>query len=267
MEEFSYESFIKNHFIFEQLNDFKNFYFSISENSSRKPTMGIQSPIPLNSYFFESIKNTIDSIIILLEKGRLGDAYVLMRRYYELILFQTYTDLKSKNEFSVDNLIVMDINNWVLNKKKAPSIKKISNYIEKSELINPINSLFISQKNIYDSIRTRCNDFTHFNNIDSIIFQANYILHSGKINNEIFQLLINDSLYLFIKHFAFIFFLNGVYLTDEDYFVSLDAGLFKVEEEAPWTSPIIKIAFDKYIKPNHPEVAELLTEKLNGVLK
>lgn len=267
MEEFSYESFIKNHFIFEQLNDFKNFYFSISENSSRKPTMGIQSPIPLNSYFFESIKNTIDSIIILLEKGRLGDAYVLMRRYYELILFQTYTDLKSKNEFSIDNLIVMDLNNWVLNKKEAPRIKTISNYIEKSELINPINSLFISQKNIYDSIRKRCNDFTHFNSIDSIIFHDNYILHSGKINNEIFQLLVNDSLYLFIKHFAFIFFLNGVYLTDEDYFASIDAGITKIWEEEPWMSQTIQLAFDKYVKPNHPEVAQLLTEKLNGDLK
>lgn len=142
MEEFSHESFIKKHIIFGQLKDFKDFYFSIAENSSRKISMGIQGYIPLNAYFFESIMNTIDSIIILLAKGRLGDSYALLRKYEDLTLFQTYIDLKIKNEFSIDNLIVEEVNKWFLSEVKAPGIKKIDNYLKKSDLIQPIYVLY-----------------------------------------------------------------------------------------------------------------------------
>ncbi|MBW7869258.1 MAG: hypothetical protein H3C31_13155 [Brumimicrobium sp.] len=269
MSEFSYESFIKNHIVFEQLKDFKNFYFSISENSSRKPSMGIQKFIPLDSYFFESIMNTIDSLIILLEKGRLGDSYALLRKYEDLTLFQTYLNIKIKEEFSIDNLIVKDVNKWFLSEEKAPRIKKIDEYLKKSDLIRPIYALYEvkdkKEETEIEKIRERCNDFMHLNNIKSIIFQNAETLFSSF--EEEFNQFQKDSLILFSRHFAFTLYLNGEYITDEDYFVALDAEIFKLGEEEPWVSPIIQLVFDKYVKTNNPKLAKLITNKLGNDLE
>lgn len=261
MDEFSYEKLLLKHTVFKQLSDFKDFYFSISENSSRNLAMGIEMVIELNSIFFESMKNTIDSIIILLEKGRLGDGYTLLRRYEDLTLFQTYTNLKIKKEFSIDNLIVEDVNNWLLTNEKAPGIKNIDKYLKGSDLLEPIYCLF--KKDEFENIRIRSNNFTHFNDIQSVLLQDAETLYKFKNEYNQFQ---KDILKILIRHFAFALYLNGEYITDEDYFVGMDVGIYKEGEEEPGISPIIQIIFDKYIKPNRPDVAKIITERLEGGL-
>lgn len=62
-------------------------------------------------------------------------------------------------------------------------------------------------------------------------------------------------------------FLNGEYITDEDYFVSLDAGICEIGKDEPWGSLVIQTVFDTYIKPERPDIAEVIKEKLGGDLE
>lgn len=105
----------------------------------------------------------------------------------------------------------------------------------------------------------------HLNNIKSILLQdAETLYKSYNVEYSQFQ---KDSLLLFTRHFAFTLHINGEYITDEDYFCGLDAGIFKVGEKDPWISPVIQFVFDKYVKPKSPKIAELIISKLENDLK
>lgn len=252
------------HSVFNQLKDFTDFYFAISENSSRKGTPSIGVWWNMNSVFFESMKDTLDSIKILLEKCRIGDAYALLRKYEDITLYQTYCDLNIKEKHSIDNLIVNEIKDVLFGKTESPRIKTIDRYIHNTELLKPMAKFFNNDKRLSE-IRGRCNDYTHYNQYKNILLNNDEI--GVKVILNEFDQLKSDLSYLFIRHFSYTLFLNGEYITDEDYFVCLDAGICEIGKDEPWVSLVIQTVFDTYIKPERPDIAKVIKEKLGGDLE
>lgn len=63
---------------------------------------------------FLAMKGTVDSIKLLLQKGRFNDAFVLVRKLYDDILTQIYISVTLKEKFDVfDNFSVEEVNQWL----------------------------------------------------------------------------------------------------------------------------------------------------------
>ena len=70
--------------------------------------------INYESYMFLAMKGTVDSIKLLLQKGRFNDAFVLVRKLYDDILTQIYISVTLKEKFDVfDNFSVEEVNQWL----------------------------------------------------------------------------------------------------------------------------------------------------------
>ncbi|HRO42753.1 MAG TPA: hypothetical protein PL009_07950 [Flavipsychrobacter sp.] len=96
--------------------------------------MGFTSPgtlalFNLHTYVFTSIKGTLESIKEILAKGRINDAYALLRKYYDSTVINVYTNLYLKDHYDFENLIVKHIDNWRKGKDTIPEYRVISKYI------------------------------------------------------------------------------------------------------------------------------------------
>lgn len=78
----------KEHIIFNQLKELIDFYDTLSITTMGFVTGGVIGVANLNTHVFTSIKGTIDSIQLVLNNGRINDAYALLRKYYDFYYYQ-----------------------------------------------------------------------------------------------------------------------------------------------------------------------------------
>ncbi|MDA3807244.1 MAG: hypothetical protein PF440_04940 [Thiomicrorhabdus sp.] len=166
----------KNHDLFSKLELIVKFYDSLSFSVFSIIRFGTNQIFNLDSYFFKSIKGTIDSIQLLLRIGRINDAYSLLRKYYDSTIINIYTGLYLDENYSIENLIVEKIEKWRNGTESIPDYRSISNYISNSPKLGEINKL-LKIDDRYKKIRVRCNDNTHYN------FYRNVLLNDNEVHN------------------------------------------------------------------------------------
>jgi hypothetical protein len=76
------------HHVFNQLDDLINFYEALPYTTMDFVSSGVNGVINLNTHVFTSIKGTLDSIKLVLNNGRINDAYALLRKYYDFYYYQ-----------------------------------------------------------------------------------------------------------------------------------------------------------------------------------
>lgn len=256
------------HQVFSDISDLMVLYYKLSESS--KPAVGLGFNIFLDEAFFDSIKDSLDSIQTILLKGRLNDAYALLRKYYDTAIINIYTDIYLYENFnlkffnenikSIEELDVKKISDWIRQEKELPWYQNLSKYINDSETLKPISSLLKEndKEGKYHEIRNRCNDQVHFNYYFTLLLNDDQINFKQRI--EVLNQFHLDLIDIFILHFSFIIYRKGEYITDQDYFDAIEAGLISIYDES-WASKIIIDVFQKMIKPNRPDIANLLIEK------
>lgn len=253
----------QKHRIFDELNTYIEFYETFSMSVFGFCSMGTRSIRNIDSYVYSSIQGTLESIRDTLRKGRISDAYALLRRYYDSAIINVYSNLYLKNNFSIENFIVEQINNWLQGKERLPEYRIMSNYVRSSEELAVINDL-LYQDNRYKQIRNRCNDYTHYN------FFQNVLLNDGRMYIEnrlrILDILAGDTKSLFIFHLAYIFFLNGHYMSSSDYVDYLECGMTPVEGSQYWVATFVQDVFDKVIKKDRPDIATAIKQYSSMVL-
>jgi hypothetical protein len=89
------------HKIFDQLDKYSDFYNSLSFLIMSWHTSGTLGIINLDTYAFTSMQGTIESIRDILKKGRINDAYSLLRKYYDSVLINIYTNLYLSDNFAI----------------------------------------------------------------------------------------------------------------------------------------------------------------------
>lgn len=241
------------HSIFGQLKYYSEFYASLSLLISGWCSMGIISLINIDNYTYSSIKETINSISEILSKGRINDAYVLLRKYYDSTIINVYTNLYLKENINIDNFIVEKIENWIQGTDTIPEYRIISQYIRKSSRLTSINDL-LNKDDRYKKIRNRCNDNTHYNFYEYILLNDSQIYNPDRV--KWLNVFSKDIEALFIQHFAYIFFLNDHYLMSSNYMDCLEIGVQPEEGSEFWVASFIQEAFDKIIKIRRPDIAE-----------
>lgn len=248
-----------DHNVFDQLQKLKVFYEYLSFSISGSITTGV-SIVNIDTFILSSMNGTIESIIDILRKGKINDSYALLRKLYDLVILNIYTNLYLEENISMDNFFSNDINKWVKGKKKAPSFKMMSDYIIKSKKLKEIT--FLIYKNgtykgsVFDSIRQRCNEHTHyvfFQNMLSNIYKPYKTDIIDNINK--FSTDLTD---IFILHFSYLFTIKQHYMMSSDYMDYMDLNISPPDNSQYMVSKFVQDIFDSIIKVNRPDIASIL---------
>jgi hypothetical protein len=251
----------QEHKVFIMLDDFIEFYDSLSFNVLQFVSQGVLMTFSLNfeSQVFSSFAGTLDSIKLILKEGHINDAYALLRKYDDGILTNLYIDCYIRQNLSLDNFIVEKVNNWAHGIEKFPASNKMIEYIRSYDDLSNLNTM-IDFDGFYKKIRQRCNDNTHFNSIYFMALNDNSVYLENRIRElNQFVLFLRS---FFIFHFVYLFTLNEVYMISSDYMDALDCGMQPEEDSQYWVASFVQDVFDKYVKPYRKDLADCLIEKV-----
>ncbi|GAB2648871.1 hypothetical protein GCM10027035_48360 [Emticicia sediminis] len=251
------------HLVFKQLNEYADFYGDLSDSTMNYLSHGIKSGFNIDTYVFNSMKGTLESIHDILLKGRINDSYALLRKLYDSMIINLYSNLYLTENFSFDNFVVEKINNWVSGRDKIPSFETMSKYIIKSDSVSEITQLIYKNGEFkgssFEYLRQRCNEHTHYVYFKNIILNDNEVFVSSRLS--ILDGFSNDLKNLFILHLSYLLYLNDKYMMSSDYTDYLDCGLEPEEDSQYWVASFIQDIFDKIIKINRPDIASVIKAK------
>jgi hypothetical protein len=257
----------QKHQVFNQLDQYSGFYKDLSFLVFQYIGQGTGTIGNIDTYVYSSMQGTLESIRMVLHAGRINDAFALLRKYWDLTVINVYTNLYIADNFSLENFTVQKIADWIKGKEKLPSFNTMSEYIATSPKAKDLTLLIYESGSFKDSkfekIRKRCNDFTHYNYYQHLILNDNEILLSNRLTtlNGFSQ----DLQQIFILHLSYLFLLNEHYLRSTDFTDSLDIGLTTDDSAQYLVAPFVQKIFNDVIRPNRPDIVELI--KINTEMK
>lgn len=248
----------KEHHVFGELDDMENFYDCVSARSFYFLPSGTDSFPNYASYYFMSIKGTLDSIKMLLTIGRINDAFVLVRKMFDDVLTEIYLDVTLKDKFDIcKSMYVEDVQKWMHSTFRIPSLKKILKTLETSVQTKKLFPLF-GWKTYLGHNRQFLDDCVHANRYSSVLLNCNTVCLGDKREKQLDNISIILKQILMI-HVSFIFYLEPAYLMASDYIDYWEVGETPPEGAAQWLAPFAQEAFDTYIK-RHKKLAAFLKE-------
>jgi len=247
----------KEHSVFQDLDKFIGFYDSLSISVLNFLTLGTRAIINIDTYVYSSIQGTLESIRMVLRAGRLGDAFVLLRKYNDSIVLNLYTNLYLEKNRSEEKQVVQEITAWLAGEARLPdnNYGSMSCYIEESEELKDFFSTLYKSKE-YRQTRQRCNDHTHYNYFDNVLINDNKVHNPKRI--ELLNLFKSDLENLFILHISSIFYLNDHYMRSTDCTDSLDMGLIPEPDSQYWVAPFIQEIFSSLIEKKRPDLFKMV---------
>lgn len=242
------------HKVFDDLKYMMEFYDSLSNNCYSFVTFGTNGIVNYASYVYTAIKGTLDSINTLLTKGRMNDAYTLLRKLFDDIIMEIYMDVTLKDKFSLDNFIVKEVEEWIQGKHRIPRSDKILKYLEKSERTKDLYPLF-GWDTYLKKNRELLDDSVHSNRFHLMLLNCNTVRIENRERHLKNCEIVLDQ--LFLLHLSSVFHLNPQYLIASDYIDYMDMGLTPPEGSEAWIAQFAQEAFDKVIKP-HKAIANFI---------
>ena len=253
----------KNHKIFKLLNDLKGFYNHIAINDESCSLLVVRNLLNINYEIFTSLSNTIDSILTLLNKGRINDSMALMRKYNDAVIIHVYSMIlvaEEESDFLDENHKIYDniVNEWVhgkqhLLKKEEQILNKIKSIDKELELLLFSNN----DRKIYNKGRTIGDDNVHYNSYDMFTINNEQIMNN-KYSIDYLDDAYNAIHFIFIIHFSYITRINPLSMVSSDYVCMLDSGLTPEEGSQNYAAAFVVNVFFKYIKPYNKELADYL---------
>lgn len=253
-----------SHSIFKTLSDIKDFYKCLSDIDDTSTILVVKDEINIYWDIFDSISNTIDSIILLLEKGRVNDSLALMRKFNDAVITSVYILVMIKKgekdflDLNIEYTNIYDniLNQWVkgeecLIEKKMIEKKddeyKMNIYLTKIRECNDVlDRLLFTRKNqkLYGHARSSFNDNVHYNNWESFRWNNDIFLDHESCLSVLSQAEKAIKLFLTIQ-FAYTTVLHPMALKTDD--IGSCAA-------APFAEEI----FNNYIVPENGDLASYL---------
>ncbi len=250
------EAYLK-HKVFEDLRYMMKFYDSLSMSCFSFIANGTHGITNYASYVYTAIEGTLDSISILLIKGRINDAYTLIRKLFDDILLEVYMDVTLKDKFSIDNFFVEEVNEWIQGKHRIPKTEKILKCLEKSEQTKDLYPLF-GWDTYFKKNRELLDDSVHSNRFQRMLLNCNTVyIEKRERHLKNCEIILNQ---LFLLHLSFIFHLNPQYLMASDYMDYMEMDMTPPAGCENWIATFAQDAFDKVIKP-HKSIANFILSK------
>ena len=248
----------QNHAIFKELDQYIDFYNSLSTNVFSYMTQGTKSICNIDSYVYSSLKGTLESIKNTLKNGRINDAWALMRKYHDSIIINIYSNLYLKNNFNIENLVVQQIDNWLNCKDSLPEFRIMSRYIRDVKSLENLRSLVFEKDDRYKKIRDRCNNNMHYNFFSNIILNDNEIHLPNRVKKlNVFSFDLKD---LFCLHISYMFSIKEHYMSSSDYIDYLECGMQPPENSQYWVAPFVQEALDEILAKHRPDIMQYLRQ-------
>lgn len=245
----------RGHKVFSELDEYIDFYHSLSMSVMNFATLGTTAFVSMDTYTYSSIQGTVDSIKTLLEKGRINDCYSLVRKYFDSVIINIYSNLYLNDHRSIESFIVEKINNWLHGKEQLPEYRVMSQYIRNSSDLKEINNLLYSN-DLYKNIRGRCNDHTHYNYFQNVLLNDSevYLKDRGRSLNELSV----DIRSIIILHLSYICTVCQHYMMSSDHLDHLECGMTPPENSQYWVAPFFQTAFSKILMKERPDIGNTI---------
>ncbi len=247
----------QKHTVFDDLERYAAFYGSLAHSVFGFISLGTRAMCNIDSYLFSSVQGTLASIQTILRDGRINDAYALLRKYYDSAIINIYTDLFLQDHFSIQNLLVEQIDKWMQGKERLPEFRFMLQYIKKSARVSPITGLLFADDR-YPRLRRRCNDHTHYNFYRNVLLNDKEISFSGR--RQALEEFSNDLHDVLILHVSYTFFANGHYMMSTDYVDCLDCGATPEPDSEYWVAPFVQEILDQTVKRFRPDIASTIRQ-------
>lgn len=247
----------QGHAVFEELDRYISFYEHLADSVFPWVSQGTRALGNIDSYVYSSIQGTLSSVALILRAGKLNDAYALLRKYYDSATINIYSVLYLDEHFSIDNFIVVQIDNWLKGKDKLPEYRVMSQYIRASRKAAPMTRILFGDDR-YKRLRERCNDHTHYNFYENVLLNDSeiHLSRRGRVLSG-FQADLRD---VFIFHVACLFCVREHYMMASDHRDALELGLRPEPDSEYWVAPFIQEVFDGVLAPHRPDLAARLRE-------
>lgn len=245
----------QKHPVFETIDQMMDFYEGVSFSCFNFVPIGVLGISNYASYVFMSLKNSLDSIKMLLKAGHITDAFVLARKFFDTVLVEIYIDVVRKDKYDwMEGIIVKDANDWIKGKHRIPRIDKILSILKESKSTKELFPFFSWDIDL-KAIRELLDDNVHVNRYDGLLLNCPQLCIPNR--KKQLQILSRVLKHFFLIHMAFIFHLNAHYLMSSDYLAYLEMGDTPPIGSERWIAPYAQIAFDSFVKP-HTKLAEFI---------
>lgn len=237
----------REHSLFKELDEMMHFYECVSDRAFYFIPSGTKGFPNYETYYFMSIQGTLESIKVLLQKGRINDSLVLVRKMFDDILTEIYFAVILKEKYDITkSLYVEDVQKWLESSFRIPSLKKILKTIETSSYTKDLYPFF-GWRTYLEHNRQFLDDSVHANKYSRVLYNCNTVYLKDKREKLLssISVILNQ---LMMIQVAFIFHLNPAYLMASDYIDYLDCGGTPPEGSENWIAPFAQDAFDRYIK-------------------
>ena len=251
-----YDAYQK-HPVFELINRMMKYYDGIWNTCFSFIPHGTLAIGNYAADIYLSIRNTLESISMLLKVGHMSDAFVLIRKLFDTILMEIYLNVVREDKYDwTKDLVVKDVDEWLSRKHRIPNTKKILDTLRKSKTTKDLYPYFgwdsYLQKN-----RELLDNHVHSNSYHNILLNCPEMVLNDRekqLNNA--SIVLNQ---IMMVHLAFIFFMNGDYMMSSDYMDYIEMGMTPPEGSQYWLTRYAQEAFDEFLKP-HEKLASFVKE-------
>lgn len=243
------------HEVFSDLLEYIDFYRNLSMSVMSYATVGTTACLSMDTYVYSSIHGTADSIRTLLKKGRINDCYSLIRKYFDSVVINVYSNLYLQDHQNDEDYIVEKVDNWLHGKEKLPEYRVMSQYIRNSRDLKQINEL-LYRDDLYKNIRGRCNDHTHYNYFKNVLLNDNELYL--KVRSRSLDELSKDVRSVFILHLSYISVICQHYMMSSDYLDYLEFGMTPPENSQYWVAPFFQRTFSKILMQKRPDIGRAI---------
>jgi hypothetical protein len=207
--------------------------------------------INFESRVVDSLKSTLESTSLVLAQGRLNDAYVLLREYYDAITINTFEVIVLLEDRDVELPSANQIASWVKGEKPLPTFREMNQRIRNYEPLRRISAI-LGKNALYSGIRKRCNDHCHFNYFAYMELNCDvmYSEHAKVLSS--FE---RDLVALVVMHFAYLLSLRPFYMSGSDYIDALELGRTPEPDSQYWVAPYAQKFFTEFVSLHNPDVA------------
>jgi hypothetical protein len=244
----------QQHEVFAVLNRYISFYEGLADSVFAWATPGTRGIGNLDSYVFSSVQGTLSSIQSILRRGRLNDAYALLRKYFDSVIISVYCTLYLEDHFAIETFIVMQIDGWMAGTSPLPQYKQMVKYIHSTPRVATITARLDRAR--YKKIRDRCNAHTHYN------FYRHILLNDANIfiakREAILSVFCRDLRDIFVLHVAYTFFVRQHYMMASDHVDYLECGMAPPEDSQYWVATFVQDVFDRDLAEHQPEIARIM---------
>lgn len=243
------------HQVFNDIVFMREFYDDLSMGCFTFIPTGTSAVLNYASYVYSAIEGTLDSMDTLLKKGRINDAYVLVRKMFDDILVEIYIDVVRKEKYDwMEKRIVEDAESWLKGRIRIPKIKLLLKFLQDANCTKDIYPYF-GWETYLKKNRELLDDSVHSNRYSRLLLNCSDVAipdrekHLQNIDIVLKQ--------IFTIHLSFIFHLNPEFLMSSDYMDYINTGETPPKGCENWIAPYAQKTFDKYIKP-HESLAKFI---------